>query len=230
MKLIGSMWDVNTRDTINENFRKMNESQVKVINDLLEKNTNRLDLKLSGLNKHEANLNDHRDLNNYGIILSPTQSAVIYGGWVHSLNDGKVIFGIAEQEVNSASYIVIKEKEFQVTSGWNFIKLVFPVEARKNYNLYKKNVSAKISLAVKVLDSFTNTEFLNGDLNIRAGKSLTSTGTAKSYTPFFEISTITNLAQIYKLMDDSTVFSNPIYVGDNPPTTAQFWFKPVGDA
>ena len=229
MKLIGNIWDSNTRNTINDNFKKINESQLNIIKDLLESDPKNLDLTLNGLNKQEADLNDFRNLDNFGTIITPKQSAVIYGGWVNARESGKVIFAIAEQELNSSSHIIIKEKEFQVTKGWNFIKLIFPVEARKNYNLYKKNVNNTMSFAQKLLDSYSGTEFLNGDLNIRAGKFLNSTNTARNYSPFFEISTITNLVQIYKLLNDSTVTGNPIYVGDNPPTTAQFWFKPVGD-
>lgn len=219
-------WNDENREIIDSNFREVNSIDLKIMEDFLKSDPSKLDVKLNGLKKPSAI--DPSNLNDYGTNYRAEVNGIIHAGWIYANHSGKVGIGLAEQETNSIAGSQIAFKQYTLSKGWNRLVLNFPVAQNQNYTLFKRNVDGPMDINTYLTDGYANTQFMVNGLIPSVGKFLDETGTYRNFSPLFEIEFITNLSQIYKLVNNSVKPPQQFYVGDNPPTDAQFWFKPVG--
>lgn len=224
---IGSPLDRTELDKINKNFENLSKIDYKIMRDFLNADPGKLTPSLNGVEKPTGDL-DIRNLNDFGVNFTPGINGVIYQTSVYAAQSGALGIGLAEQDRNDVASSELYLKVIDVRQGWNTVVLNFPVSQGKGYTLFKRNMESDISLAVRVISSWANHQFINGGLRMNIGKYLNDTNTYSVYNGLFEIQLITSLAQVYKIANDSVIPPQQFYVGDNPPQDAQFWFKPVG--
>lgn len=227
MKDISNNWNEQTVENIKENFKKLSGIKNDIIQDVMSADPNDYNLHLNGLKK-PSKVTDTRNLNDYGINFLANNNALINSAWVYAATSGKVSFGLATQAVAGIATGTIKLIECDLKAGWNKVILNFPIEQGVHYTMFKRNLSESINLAAQTISGWNTYNFIENGLDFKAGKYLTDTRTYTAYSPFFEIELITNIAQIYKIMNDSVKPAPQFHMGENPPTESQFWFRPIG--
>lgn len=224
---ITNNWDRENRDIIQRNFDKLARQKYEIMKDFLDADPSKLNAKLNG--KLRADMGTTSNLNNFGINFDAEVNGVIWRAWVYADQAGKVLFGLAEQEVNRVASAELKVIEVDLNVGWNHVTLNFPVEQNKSYTIFRRNIGDEISLSRTTIRPWNTHPFLSEGLVFRGGKYLDEQGSYAAYSPFYEIELVTSPAQIYKIANDSVKPERQFYVGNNPPIDTQFWFKPVGD-
>lgn len=219
-------WDEDNKKRIDSNFAKLASLDYKIMTDFIDSDPAALDTSINGkMRTSEAVL---RDLSDYGTNFTAQVNGFIHRGWVYTSGSGRIGFGLAEQTATGVATSETYFTEVDLVSGWNHVTLNFPVEQNKSYTLFKRTIGNSIATYYVAITGWNSHPFISNGLKFNAGKFLSESSTYISYGPFFEFEVVTNLAQIYKLVNESVVPAQQFYVGDNPPLDAQFWFKPVG--
>ncbi len=228
IEILTNNWDRDNKERIDRNFANLGKLDLDIMDDFLHTDPSQLTPRINGLSRPSTP--DLRTLNDFGINVTAEVNGVIHRAWVYVNKTGGVGFGIAEQERNGVAKAIIRYITLNLKQGWNHVILNFPVEQNKSYTLFKRNVDETVLINTASILGWADYPFKRNGLDFNAGKFLNETSTYTNYGPFFEIELITSLAQIYKISGDSVKPSQQFYVGDNPPSDAQFWFKPLGGA
>lgn len=228
LKTIGSSWNAGTVSDLNGNFKHLSGIEVRAIQSMFESASGDLTPIQVGLPKN--NSLDMRALNDFGINFTANTNAVIHTADVYSATTTKFTVGLAEQNASGVATSELHLKEVQVNAGWNKVEINFPIEAGRNYTLFKRYAGNSVVTNTQTVSGWVNHNFMGQgeDITFRAGKFLNDTRTYSSYSTFFNIALITNLAQVYHIMSTSVAKGMDVYVGDNPPADSNFWFKPIG--
>jgi len=221
-------WDRDNKNRIDRNFAILGRLELDIMEDFFNADPSVLSTKINGLSKPAGF--DLRNLNNYGINFTANVNGIIHRAWVYAESNGEIGFGLAEQNRNDVHTSIIRYITVNLKSGWNEVTLNFPVEQNISYTIFRRNVNDGIRLNTKSVSGWSDYPFVSNGLTFRAGKFLDEAATYANYGPFFDIELVTSLSQVYKIANDSVKPTPYIYVGDNPPLEAQFWFKPVGES
>lgn len=218
------MWNNETRDTLNYNFKELNGIPLRMMEDFLNADPSRLNPSINGVERSKRV--DATNLNDFGVNFTAESNGIIHRAWVFSNEAANVALGLAEQKVNEVATSINGIIEAPLEPGWNNVELKFPVEQNKSYTLFKRNIDVGVDLGRTSIDSWSNYQFQDGGLSFNGGKFLNENNSYKSYMPFYDIQFVTNPSQVYKIANSSVVPPKQFYVGDNPPLDSQFWFKP----
>ncbi len=220
-------WDKENKERIDRNFANLGRLDLNIMEDILSNDVTKLTPKING--KKLSDRQTTSSLNDFGVNITAEVNGVISNAWVYTANDMRIGLGIAEQETSDKYSAINKLIEVDLKKGWNKVGLLFPVEQNKSYTLFRRDVGEGTSTGSVSISGWSTHPFESNGLKFNSGKYLNDTLTYQNYSPFFELELITSPAQIYKIMNDSVKAEQQFYVGDNPPSDAQFWFKPVGD-
>lgn len=224
IEILTNNWDRDNKERIDRNFANLGKLDLNIMEDILGGDPEKLTPKING--KKLSDRQTTTSLNDFGINVTAEVNGVISHAWVYSSSNRRIGLGIAEQKVSDRYTAINKFIEVDLKTGWNEVELLFPVEQNKSYTLFRRDVGEGTSTGSVSITGWNTHPFLSNGLKFNAGKYLNETGTYRNYSPFFEIQLITSPAQIYKIMNDSVKPKQQFYVGDNPPSDAQFWFKP----
>lgn len=223
---IGNNWDVNTVETIQENFDYLSQTESRVISDIMRQDPAELSAHINGASKRERHLiNSSAD---FGVNFAAKANGVIAYVWVFSPNAKRLGLGMVEQVVGGVGSTQIVYAIHALRPGWNKVFINAPIQQGLSYTLFKRDVGQGRDTGSVRISPWSNHNFLGSLLDFNGGMFIHETGTHAQYSTFFEIGVITNLAQVYHLMNTSVQPAQQFYVGDNPPPDAKFWFKPVG--
>ncbi len=220
-------WDRDNKERIERNFANLGRLDLQIMEDFLSKDPSKFTPKING--KSIEDRETTTSLNDFGVNVTAEVNGVITHAWVYVADARKLGLGIAEQNRDGLYTGINKLVEMELKSGWNRVSLMFPVEQNKSYTLFRRDIGEGTSTGSLSISGWSTHPFQSNGLVFNAGKFLDDTKTYQNYSPFFDIELITSPAQIYKLANDSVKPAQQFYVGDNPPSDAQFWFKPVGD-
>lgn len=231
LKPIGSVWDRDNRNNINENFSylelKTNQENSRLLRDVLNGDGDAITPSLNGLPRSSADTSDRRNLNLFGVNFTALKSGVIHSISVYTGSSGRKRFGLAYQNWRGHSTGIVEYKDVDLTAGWNTIILNIPFEVGIDYTLYHENLAGTVLLANRTRSLQTGEDVqrsndikLNGVANI---------SNASTYTnnQIFDIKTITNVAQAMNILNSELSNTPKFYVGDNPPPDVHFWFRKV---
>ncbi len=220
-------WDKENKERIDRNFANLGRLDLNIMEDILSNDVTKLTPKING--KKLSDRQTTSSLNDFGVNITAEVNGVISSAWVYTANDMRIGLGIAEQETSDKYTAINKLIEVDLKKGWNEVELLFPVEQNKSYTLFRRDIGEGTSTGSLSISGWSTHPFQSNGLIFNSGKYLNDTLTYQNYSPFFELELITSPAQIYKIMNDSVKAEQQFYVGDSPPSDAQFWFKPVGD-
>lgn len=227
VETITNNWDRENKDRIDRNFKNLSKLPISIIKDLLRVDPSISSTKVNGL-KTSPRM-DLRSLNEYGVNFKTINSSIIYNVKIYADRSGKMGIGLVEQRLGEVSGAQIGYIIVDLVKGWNSVPLLFEVEAGKEYTLFKRMVAENILTNTQTVDGWsTFPDFINSDLKFQSGKHINQESTVKNYSTFFEIETVSNPAQVFKILNDRAKSTPQFYVGTNPPGDVQFWFKPVG--
>lgn len=228
IRTIGPSLDRTAVDNINLNFSDLARMPGDVIKDLLSYNNGNLPFDRNSMPLPTSGANN--TLNDYGMAFESQVNGIIHRIQVRTNAAGKIAIGIAEQQPGYVAGAILHIKEIDVISGIQTLVLDFPIEQGKSYNLFKRNLEGSaIGFRLQTVQGWqTNTgQWQGNSLSMLGGMFLSATGTNANLV-FFNVDIVTNIAQIYKLMNESVKLPQQFYVGNTPPGDAQFWFRPVG--
>lgn len=227
-RIIGGNWDNKTIDDLNYNFKEVSGIESKVIEDLLNATPNNIKPDVNGAERIPSG--PYNNSTNYGANFIAEVNGIIHATWVFASTSGKMGFGLVEQDASSVSGAQIAYKELNLTYGWNRIILNFPIEQGVRYTLFKRHLAGQsVNLRQDSRSGWQSnpSQWLGRSLTMMNGRFIDRTGNWLTIF-FFEIEVISNLVEVYKVMNESVNIPNQFYVGQNPPSDAQFWFRPVG--
>jgi len=227
-RTISGNWDNQTIDDLNYNFKEVSGIEIKVIEDLLEATPANIKPDINGAERIPSG--PYNTSTNYGANFIAEVNGIIHATWVFASASGKMGFGLVEQDAASLAGAQIAYKELNLTYGWNRIILNFPVEKGVRYTLFKRNLAGQsVNLRQEARDGWQSnpTQWLGRSLTMMNGRFTDRTSNWLNIF-FFEIEVISNLVEVYKIMNESVNIPNQFYVGQKPPSDAQFWFRPVG--
>lgn len=216
------------RNIVNDNFKQFSTIESNAIKAMLERNPGNLTPDVNGLLRSEYLVDDMRTMPRYGIQFVAKVNGVISGAWVYASNAGSMIVGLAYKKNRELETGTVGEKVVNLVKGWNHVEMAFPIEQDEHYILYKRFSSTSISTATRIISGWNKYDFHGNALKLINASILGSTSGYSNYNTFFEIEVITSLAQIFWLMNTSVRPTHDIYVGENPPVDAKFWFRPIG--
>lgn len=228
IEILTNNWDSDNKERIDRNFATLGSMDYRVMQDFFNSNPSKLTPAINGKNRPAAR--DLRLLDNFGTNFTAEVNGIIHRAWVFASVSGKLGFGMAEQDQSGPASSELFFIEVDLTAGWNLVTLNFSVEQNRSYTIFKRFVNESITTNSMRITGWATHPFMSEGLTFNAGKFLDETGTYTNYGPFFEIEFVTSLAQVYKIANESVVPPKQFYVGDNPPQSSQFWFKPVGGA
>lgn len=227
-RIISGNYDNQTVDDLNYNFKEVSGIETKVIEDLLEATPANIKPDINGAERIPSG--PYNNSTNYGANFIAEVNGIIHATWVFASASGKMGFGLVEQDASSLAGAQIAYKELNLTYGWNRIILNFPVEQGIRYTLFKRHLAGQsVNLRQDSRDGWQSnpSQWLGRSLTMMNGRFIDRTGNWLTIF-FFEIEVISNLVEVYKIMNESVNIPNQFYVGQNPPSDAQFWFRPVG--
>lgn len=218
-------WDYETIEIIDGNFEALSGMESRIIEDVMQADPLAIETYVNGLDRsHPLNTSN---LNDYGIAFQSYLNGVLHKVDVYAGSNGKFIIGIAKQDTGSTYSEIVSTKEVEVNKGWNTLELNFPLEQNTNYNLFKRNSGESVLTKTTGISGWNNYPFMENGVNFRGGMYLNQTGTYTNYSTFYNIQIVNNLAQIYQIMTNSVKPRKQYHVGQNPPSDAEIWFKPL---
>lgn len=219
-----NQWDSDNKERIERNFSFLSGMEYRLMREFFETGSE-LDLESNGLPSSE--MSSENTLNNYGIIFIARLNCVLHEVSVYAGGAGTIEIVLAKQRVRNTATETLYTTEVSLKKGWNKVVLNYPLQNGVSYNLYRRAVGSNVLLGRKLVSSgFNNENFIGNSLNVIAGMDPNKTGTYLTYGYWFDLKVITNLSQIYRVMNDSVDYPEQFYVGQSPPTNAQFWFRP----
>lgn len=218
-------WDYETIEIIDGNFETLSGMESRIIEDVMQADPLAIETYVNGLDRsHPINTSN---LNDYGIVFQSYLNGILHKVDVYAGSNGKFIVGIAKQNMGSTYSEIVSTKEVKVNKGWNTLELNFPLEQNTNYNLFKRNSGESVLTMATGVSGWNTYPFMENGVNFRGGMYLNRTGTYTNYSTFYNIQIVNNLAQIYQIMTNSVKPRKQYHVGQNPPTDAEIWFKPL---
>lgn len=225
IKKIPGKWDYDTIDILDGNFEVLSGMESRIIEDVFQADPLAIETYVNGLDRSHPL--DTRSLNEYGIVFDAQMNGIIHKVDIYANTKGKFIVGLATQEVGGTASSTLNTKEVEVSRGWNTVELNFPVEQNTTYNLFKRNLGESVLTQSVTFSGWNTYPFMENGVNFRGGMYLAQTGTYQTYSTFFNIQIVNNLAQIYQIMTNSVKPRKQYHVGQNPPSDAEIWFKPL---
>lgn len=225
IKKIPGNWDNDTIEIIDDNFEALSRMESRVIEDVMKADPLAIETYVNGLDRsHPITLSN---LNDYGIAFQSYLNGILHKVDVYADTKGKFIVGLAKQSVGSTYSEIVTTKEVDVNRGWNTLELNFPLEQNTNYNLFKRNSGETVRTMSTSVSGWNKYPFMENGVNFRGGMYLNQSGTYVRYYTFYNIQIVNNLAQIYQIMTNSVKPRKQYHVGQNPPSDAEIWFKPL---
>lgn len=225
IKKIPGNWDNDTIEIIDDNFEALSRMESRVIEDVMQADPLAIETYVNGLDRsHPITLSN---LNDYGTVFQTYLNGIIHKVDVYASTKGKFIVGLAKQSVGSTYSEIVSTKEVEVNRGWNTLELNFPIEQNTSYNLFKRNSGESVRTMSTAVSGWNNYPFMENGVNFRGGMYLNQSGTYVRYYTFYNIQIVNNLAQIYQIMSNSVKPRKQYHVGQNPPSDAEIWFKPL---
>lgn len=225
IKKVPGNWDYDTIKILDENFESLTEMESRIIEDVMQADPLAIETYVNGLDRsHPLNA---KNLNDYGIVFQSYLNGILHKVDVYASSKGKFIVGIAKQNVGSTYSEIVSTKEVEVNRGWNTLELNFPIEQNTDYNLFKRNSGESVLTQTTSISGWNTYPFMENGVNFRAGMYLNQSGTYTAYSTFYNIQIVNNLAQIYQIMTNSVKPRKQYHVGQNPPSDAEIWFKPL---
>lgn len=222
---IGPSIDRQAVDNLNHNFGELRDDNARQVQAVLRGDASETDPGVNG--KLRTNTDNWNTLQDYGMNFLTKQGGVLHSVWVHIQSEDTLGIGIAEQLPGALAGSQIAFKEFSVVPGWNKLILDFPISANTYYTVFKRGRVGVGRIAVTNWSGPTTWDTPNKELQPIGARDLNTTS-AGGNVFFFELTVITNIAQAYKAFYEKTLPTPQFYVGNTPPTTSQFWFRPVG--
>lgn len=218
-------WDYETIEIIDGNFEALSGMESRIIEDVMQADPLDIETYVNGLDRSATSSTG--SLNNFGIVFDSLLNGVIHKVDIYASTKGTLTVGLATQSPGTTHSQVLYTKDISLDSGWNEVELNFPVQQNTTYNLFRRSMGETVQTRTSSISGWNTYPFMENGVNFRGGMYLDRTGTYTGYSTFYNIQIVNNLAQIYQIMTNSVKPRKQYHVGQNPPTDAEIWFKPL---
>lgn len=226
IKKVPGNWDYDTIKVLDENFESLTDMESRIIEDVMQADPLDIETYVNGLDRSYPL--DTRDLSDFGIVFTSELNGILHKVDVYAASKGSFTAGLAKQVIGSTASVTVATKTINVNRGWNTVELNFPLEQNTTYNLFKRNIGETILTQTATISGWNNHPFMENGIDFKGGMYLNQSGTYRNYSTYFNIQIVNNLAQIYQIMTNSVKPRKQYHVGQNPPSDAEIWFKPLG--